>query len=152
MEYYTVKGWRPAVEHPVGPGTPTHPTIGFNFHHNKLVYQKLESATRCGPALIQVEKSTKTDGRNAWRNLLNRYDGFTPRDIGVKLSSILMAPTSLSALTNLNFLLADSTDMANSLKDDKLICRLKDSATEDTYKAMKTVINQHTLPGQTPFS
>ena len=76
------------VGHPLGPGTPTNPTIGFNFHYNELVYQKLESATRRGPALIQVDKGAKNDGWYAWRNLLNRYDYFTPKDIDATLKKL----------------------------------------------------------------
>ena len=54
-------------------------------------------------------------------------------------------------LNKFDYLIGRLSRFGRTVPEDELIRRLKDSITEDTYKAGKTLINQHNLPGQQPF-
>ena len=110
-----------------------------------------------GPASIQIKKGAKNDGWAAWRNLLNRYGGFTRRDIDATLKQLETLKhqhgTNIAIhLDKFDVLVSRLAQFGRQIPEDELIHRLKDSVTEDTYKAVKMLINQNNLPGQQPFS
>ena len=55
-------------------------------------------------------------------------------------------------LDKFDLLVSRLAQFGHIVSQTELIRRLKDSITEDTYKAVKTLINQRNLPGQAPLS
>ena len=101
-------------------------------------------------------KAAKGDGWKAWKHLLNRYDNFTDRDIDTTLKALESLKhqhgTNMAVhLDKFGLLVSRLAQFGRLVPENELIRRLKDSITEDTYKAVKTLINQQNLPGQQPF-
>ena len=70
--FLEAKGWLTTFDHPTGPGTP-----GFNTEINKKIYNKLLALCRKGTAGTYVTKAAASNGWEAGRYLLDRYEGFS---------------------------------------------------------------------------
>jgi hypothetical protein len=70
--FLDAKGWLATVEHATGPGT-----IGFDIEINKKVYNKLLSLCQKGTASTYITKAAKSNGWEASKYLLERYEGFS---------------------------------------------------------------------------
>jgi hypothetical protein len=70
--YLEAKGWLATFEHPHGPGSP-----GFDNEINKKIYNKLLTLCRKGTAATYITKAALSNGWEAARYLLDRYEGFS---------------------------------------------------------------------------
>ena len=70
--YLEAKGWLSTIEHPHGPGSP-----GFDNEINKKIYNKLLTLCRKGTAATYITKAALSNGWEAARYLLDRYEGFS---------------------------------------------------------------------------
>jgi hypothetical protein len=70
--YLEAKGWLVTFEHPHGPGSP-----GFDNEINKKIYNKLLTLCRKGTAATYITKAALSNGWEAARYLLDRYEGFS---------------------------------------------------------------------------
>jgi hypothetical protein len=70
--YLEAKGWLDTFDHKTGPGTP-----GFNTEINKKIYNKLLALCRKGTAGTYVTKAASSNGWEAGRYLIERYEGFS---------------------------------------------------------------------------
>jgi hypothetical protein len=70
--YLEAKGWLLTFEHPHGPGSP-----GFDNEVNKKIYNKLLTLCRKGTAATYITKAAISNGWEAARYLLDRYEGFS---------------------------------------------------------------------------
>jgi hypothetical protein len=70
--FLETKGWLTTFDHPTGPGTP-----GFNTEINKKIYNKLLALCCKGTAGTYVTKAAASNGWEAGRYLLDRYEGFS---------------------------------------------------------------------------
>ena len=70
--FLEAKGWLTTFDHPTGPGTP-----GFDTEINKKIYNKLLALCRKGTAGTYVTKAAASNGWEAGRYLLDRYEGFS---------------------------------------------------------------------------
>ena len=72
--YLEAKGWLDTFDHKTGPGTP-----GFNTEINKKIYNKLLALCRKGTAGTYVTKAASSNGWEAGRYLIERYEGFSKK-------------------------------------------------------------------------
>jgi hypothetical protein len=70
--YLEAKGWLTTFDHKDGPGTP-----GFSTEINKKIYNKLLAPYRKGTAATYITKAAASNGREAGRYLIDRYEGFS---------------------------------------------------------------------------
>jgi hypothetical protein len=70
--YLEAKGWLTTFNHTTGPGTP-----GFDTEINKKIYNKLLALCRKGTAGTYVTKAAASNGWEAGRYLIDRYEGFS---------------------------------------------------------------------------
>ena len=70
--YLEAKGWLDTFDHKTGPGTP-----GFNTEINKKIYNKLLALCRKGTAGTYVTKAASSNGWEAGKYLIERYEGFS---------------------------------------------------------------------------
>ena len=70
--YLEAKGWLTTIDHATGPGTP-----GFDNEINKKIYNKLLALCRKGTAGTYVTKAAASNGWEAGRYLIDRYEGFS---------------------------------------------------------------------------
>jgi hypothetical protein len=70
--YLEAKGWLTTFDHKDGPGTP-----GFNTEINKKIYNKLLALCRKGTAATYITKAAASNGWEAGRYLIERYEGFS---------------------------------------------------------------------------
>jgi len=70
--YLEAKGWLTTFDHATGPGTP-----GFDTEINKKIYNKLLALCRKGTAGTYVTKAAASNGWEAGRYLIDRYEGFS---------------------------------------------------------------------------
>jgi hypothetical protein len=70
--YLEAKGWLTSFDHKDGPGTP-----GFNTEINKKIYNKLLALCRKGTAATYITKAAASNGWEAGRYLIDRYEGFS---------------------------------------------------------------------------
>jgi hypothetical protein len=70
--YLEAKGWLTTFDHKDGPGTP-----GFDTEINKKIYNKLLALCRKGTAATYITKAAASNGWEAGRYLLERYEGFS---------------------------------------------------------------------------
>ena len=70
--YLEAKGWLTTFDHATGPGTP-----GFDNEINKKIYNKLLALCRKGTAATYVTKAAASNGWEAGRYLIDRYEGFS---------------------------------------------------------------------------
>ena len=70
--YLEAKGWLETFDHKTGPGTP-----GFNTEINNKIYNKLLALCRKGTAGTYVTKAASSNGWEAGRYLVERYEGFS---------------------------------------------------------------------------
>ncbi len=78
--YLEAKGWLTTFDHKDGPGAP-----GFDTEINKKIYNKLLALCRKGTAATYITKAAASNGWEAGRYLLERYEGFSKqRDKSLK--------------------------------------------------------------------
>ncbi len=70
--YLEAKGWLDTFDHKTVPGTP-----GFNTEINKKIYNKLLALCRKGTVGTYVTKAASSNGWEAGRYLIERYEGFS---------------------------------------------------------------------------
>ena len=70
--YLEAKGWLTTFDHKDGPGT-----AGFNTEINKKIYNKLLALCRKGTAATYITKAAASNGWEAGRYLIERYEGFS---------------------------------------------------------------------------
>jgi hypothetical protein len=70
--YLEAKGWLLTFEHPHVPGSP-----GLDNEINKKIYNKLLTLCRKGTAATYITKAALSNGWEAARYLLDRYEGFS---------------------------------------------------------------------------
>jgi hypothetical protein len=59
--YLLAKGWLVTFDHPIGPGTASHPTPDFDIEINEEIYQKLQSKCWDGTAITYIRMAAEFD-------------------------------------------------------------------------------------------
>ena len=77
--YLQAKGWLVTFDHPIGPGTASHPTPDFDIEINEEIYQKLQSKCWDGTAITYIRMAAEFDGHGAGKQLKERYNKRSPQ-------------------------------------------------------------------------
>ena len=77
--YLQAKGWLITFDHPIGPGTASHPTPDFDIEINEEIYQKLQSKCWDGTAITYIRMAAEFDGHGAGKQLKERYNKRSPQ-------------------------------------------------------------------------
>ena len=152
--YLEAKGWLLTFEHPHGPGSP-----GFDNDINKKIYNKLLTLCRKGTAATYITKAALSNGWEAARYLLDRYEGFSKQ----REKSLRTLVDNLRHVHGTNIsrhvdrfekicgLMAHNNPSKPPTEEEKIDWFLA-SVTERTYESVHTACTDKQLEGTLTFA
>ncbi len=152
--YLEVKGLLVTFEHPHGHGSP-----GFDNEMNKKIYNKLLTLCRKGTAATYITKAALSNGWEAARYLLDRYEGFSKQ----REKSLRNLVDNLHHVNGTNIsrhvdrfekicgLMAHNNPSKSPTEEEKIDWFLA-SVTERTYESVHTSCTDKRLEGTLAFA
>jgi hypothetical protein len=154
--YLEAKGWLTTFDHKDGPGT-----TGFNTEIKKKIYNKLLALCRKGTAATYITKAAASNGWEAGRYLIDRYEGFSIKQREKSLKTLIetIRHTNGTNMTRhidkferICGMMAHNNPTKPPTDEEKWICFWPQSKIEPTYDSVHANCTDKQLEGTLTFS